>query len=320
MPYEEQEWLNSGLITKDQFSIIDDVKEKRVFSIKRELQAMLYVGVLLLATGAGIIIYNHISSIGHVIAVGLIAAFSIVAFWYIFSRAASFQRGGSIDPNPYFSYITLLAALLTASLFTYLQLQFEFFGEHWSWLTLATAFLFGFMAYRFDHRGVLGLAITSLASFFGLRIEPQLFDPSIILDGLYYYNTGIFLAIALAGVGLSMQRIGVKKHFTSIYMQFSVLMAFLSAMAAMFDTGIISWYSLAALVFSALAMWYSFMVRSSWYMLYGVSVAYIVISAWVVYFFWEVVDGDPVLLLFLYFAGSPAAPLLLIFRTRNRFK
>ena len=80
MPYEEQEWLEAGLISKDQFTVIDDIKEKRVFSITKELQAMLYIGVLLLATGAGIIIYNHISSIGHVIAIVLIAVLAMTSF------------------------------------------------------------------------------------------------------------------------------------------------------------------------------------------------------------------------------------------------
>jgi len=320
MPTEEREWLDSGFISQEQFAAIEDIREGRVFSISSELQGLLYLGVLLLATGTGIIIYNHIGSVGHLIAIGLIAILCAGSYWYIFSRSVDYSPSKTDDPNPYYGYLTLLAALLSASLLTYLQLQFEAFGDQWSWLTLVTAALFAYIAYRFDHIGVLGLAITSLASFLGLRIEPDLFNPSITLDGLYYYNTGIVLAIALAVIGLWLKSKEIKDHFTPVYMQFAALLGLLSAMSATFDLGLVSWYSVAAIVLSACSVYYALRVKSTWYMLYGVSVAYIIVSAWVIHFCWEVLDGDNIILLFIYFTASPIVPLLLILKSRRRFK
>jgi hypothetical protein len=75
-----------------------------------------------------------------------------------------------VPPSSYFDYIVLLGCLLLISVQGYLQFQFNVLAENLGASTLLTAVIFFLAAYRFDHAGVLSLAITAFASFWSISI------------------------------------------------------------------------------------------------------------------------------------------------------
>ncbi|MES1221265.1 MAG: DUF2157 domain-containing protein, partial [Bacteroidota bacterium] len=60
-----KELLDKNLITADQFNKIDPVVSGKIVSVFYELRTLLYLGVMLLATGLGILIYQNIGGLGH---------------------------------------------------------------------------------------------------------------------------------------------------------------------------------------------------------------------------------------------------------------
>ena len=74
---------------------------------------------------------------------------------------------------PYFDVVLLLGCLLFLALEGYLQYQYEVFGTSYGLAVIIPAVLFFFLAYRYDHQGVLSLAITALASWVGLSATPS---------------------------------------------------------------------------------------------------------------------------------------------------
>ena len=60
-----------GLISDESF---EKIKQKSdLFSVHWEVKTLLYLGVLLLTSGLGLLIYENIDTIGHKVVLGLIA-------------------------------------------------------------------------------------------------------------------------------------------------------------------------------------------------------------------------------------------------------
>ena len=74
-------------------------------------------------------------------------------------------------PNAVFDYVLYLGSLVWCVELAYLENRFHVLSGQWDLYLLATAVFFFFLAYRFDNRFVLSLALSSLAGWFGLTIS-----------------------------------------------------------------------------------------------------------------------------------------------------
>jgi len=128
---------------------------------------------MLFTAGAGILIYENIGDIGHIVAIITLALLTAACFLYAFRNAPPYSPTTVKPPTPYFDYIVLLGSLLFISVQGYLQFQFGLLDNNLGISTLITSVFFFFIAYRFDHAGALSLAITALASFWSISISPQ---------------------------------------------------------------------------------------------------------------------------------------------------
>src|SRR6185369_8526297 len=128
-----------------------------------------------------------------------------------------------IPPTPYFDYIVLLACLLFISVLGYLQFQYNLLDESLGETTLVAAAVFFLAAYRFDHLGVLSLAITAFASFWGLSVSPQEWYHSDFFSRANLHITAMIFGAALAGVATVLDRQMMKQHFTFTYLNFCSL-------------------------------------------------------------------------------------------------
>ena len=266
---------DKGFIREDQFTSIEAILTRKVFSIFYELRTLLYLGVMLFTTGVGFLIYQNIDGqLGHVLAIISLSLLSIACMGYSFIKASSFSTKKSESPNPYFDYVLLLGCLLFAAVFGYLQFQFGFLEQYGRITSLITSILFFFFAYRFDHLGILSLAITSLASFFGIVVT---FNDLSLFEQIY--NVGLVVAILIAAIGVVLERQKIKEHFTFTYLNFASLIFFLSSLAGMLDSYRNYWpYVLATFVGAGLGTYTARRKKSFVFLLYSVIAAYIAIT------------------------------------------
>ena len=98
-----------GLISDESF---EKIKQKQdLFSVHWEVKTLLYLGVLLLTTGLGILIYENIDTIGHKVVLALIALICTGCFVYCFKTTLPFSSGKVKSPNTSFDYILLLGSI-----------------------------------------------------------------------------------------------------------------------------------------------------------------------------------------------------------------
>src|SRR4051812_39862484 len=90
-------------------SSLDKIKaHQQLFSLHWELRIILYLGILLLTGGLGILVYKNIDSIGHQFVLLFIGLVSVACFYYGFKRKFPFSTERVKAPNPYFDYVLLL--------------------------------------------------------------------------------------------------------------------------------------------------------------------------------------------------------------------
>src|SRR5678815_775724 len=96
-----QELLEKGLITQEQFQKIEPIVSGKIVSVFYELRTLLYLGVMLFTTGAGILIYQNIGELGHITAIIALGVLTLVCFWYAIKNGAEYSNGTIKAPTPY---------------------------------------------------------------------------------------------------------------------------------------------------------------------------------------------------------------------------
>jgi hypothetical protein len=307
-----------GLLSQEQFDRISGLLTGKVVSLFYELRIILYLGVMLFATGAGILIYQNIGDIGHIVSILLLSALSAACLYYAWHFSKGYEPGKVATPTPYYDYILLLGALLFVSVLTYLQVQYDIFNDGMGAATLATAVLFFYCAYRFDHLGVLSLAITSLASFFSISLSPQKWYSGNFLDDGNLHNTAIIFGALLATAAMVLDSRGIKKHFTFTYMNFAVLIVLTGSLAGMFDYKGSTLYTLPLAAGCAWAVYFGNRTRSFLFLLYAFVFGYIGLTYVLLDMLSDVFD-DPGFW-FFYLLLSCGAFIAFIIKYRKYFK
>src|SRR5436305_6281507 len=89
-----------GLISNDSLQKVEAVESARLFSLHWELKTVLYLGVMLLSGGLGILVYKNVDTIGHQVILAVIALVSVGCFYYCRRKAAPFSFEKVQIPNP----------------------------------------------------------------------------------------------------------------------------------------------------------------------------------------------------------------------------
>lgn len=205
-----------------------------LFSLHWELKTLLYLGVMLLSTGLGILIYKNIDTIGHQIILIVIAAISAGCFFYCFKHKKPFSKELVKSPNSTFDYLLLLACLSFLTFVGYLQFQYEVFGTNYGLATFIPMVVLFFVAYTFDHLGILSLAITNLALWLGLSITPAQLLNSGNFNSIQIIYTYLFLGVLLLSAGFTAAHFNFKKHFRFTYLHFGLHITYIALLSAYF--------------------------------------------------------------------------------------
>ena len=258
--------LQQELITPDEAEKIELFESKKPFSLHWELKTLLYLGVLLLNIGLGILIYENIDTIGHAVLILLIGLISAACFWYAIRHRKPFSMGVVESPTPFYDYILLLGCLTFLIMEGYLQYQYNVFGMRYGLATVIPMLLFFSLAYWLDNRGVLSMGITALATWLGITATPQDLLRANDFNSATIVNTGIFLGILLTLIPFLSERVGLKKHFSLTYLNFGIHILMVASLAGMMALGQSLLYFVLLCLAVGFFLWYA-RTRSSFYFL-----------------------------------------------------
>lgn len=315
--------LKDGTFTEDSFKKIKSHFEGRLFSIGFELRILLSVGVLLLSTGLGVLIYKNIDSIGHMAVILFIAALSLSCLGYCYKKRMPYSNEKVNSPNMLFDYILLLGCLTFSTFTVYLQYEYSVFGD-WNGLAmLLPAILFFALAYYFDHIGVLSLAITCLAAFAGITITPIKLLQSNDFSSENIIFTGLAIGSLLAAAGIYLPKYNIKKHFKFTYFNFATHLIFVSCLAGMFvlDAWIVFALLLAGITF--ISYRHALMEKSFYFLIFTVLYGYIGLSYFVCRVLYNLIREGGALVIymgFIYITGSSVGVILFLIRYNRKMK
>jgi hypothetical protein len=271
------------LISADSLHRVKSISNNTLFSVHWELKTLLYLGVLLLSGGLGILIYKNIDTIGHQAILLLIALVCAGCFYYCVRKKRPFSWQKVEAPDAFFDYVLLLGCLTFVTFITYLQAQYEVFGTRLGSTAFIPLVVLFFSAYYFDHLGVLSMAIVNLAAWMGIAITPRrVLSENDFSDARLIY-TGIVLGILLIAAAFATTRHHLKKHYAFTYSNFGTHVLLLSCLAALFEFEEV--YLLWFLILAGIAafLYYQAWQKRSFYFilvitLYGyIGISYVVI-------------------------------------------
>lgn len=303
-----------NIISAEQASQIKVSDSNQPFSIHWELRLLLYLGIMFLSTGLGVLIYKNIDTIGHNILIGLIALVCLACFYYAFRHRKPFSWA-ELEESTNLDDFALLGGCLTfLTLEGYLQYQYNFFGTRYGLAAFLPAILFFFCAYYFDHRGVLSMAITALASWIGISITPLRLLKNNDFNSQDMVVTAISLGVFLIIVGwVSIQK-EFKKHFSFTYFIFGGNLTFIAALSGLFAFDLKFIYGIIIAILSYLSITYARTKNSFLFLLMGVIYGYIAFT----YVIFKILpnDLDPFLYM-LYFMLSAAGVVLFLIKIKE---
>jgi hypothetical protein len=263
------------VLTDAQAALFDRVARRRLASVRLEIRALLYAGVLLLTAGVGLLVKDHRQELGPwVIAVGITLAVAACLIWAT-RRAAPFSWGEVPSPNVAFDYVLLLGLLLFASELAYVEVEFALLGPKWPEHLLLVGIVYLVGAYLWDSRTVLGLALTTLAAWRGVSLSLIRESLATVDAGSLRANAVVLGVLYVAAAALSV-RAERKAHFEEVFANAGLLLLLGGLVSGVLgDT--LSWglWLAALLAVAGLVMWLSFRLGRPLYFVQGVIAAYV---------------------------------------------
>ncbi len=225
-----ERWKEQGAISPEQYAHLASLSRREPFSLFLELNVLLYAGVLAFVAGLGWTVTTWSHQLGDVLVLTALSAILVACFWYCFSRASAWSAAETPASSPIFDYVLYLGSLVWCVELAYVENRFHLLSGQWDVYLLATASLFFFLAYRFDNRFVLSLALSSLAGWFGLTIShwPSHQDST-------YRQYALLYSLLVGAGGALLQRRGLKPHFFGTYLNIAANVVFWAVLSGVFE-------------------------------------------------------------------------------------
>jgi hypothetical protein len=193
--------------------------------VRAELKTLLYAGVLVAISGIGKFVKDYHDRLGPVVIASALGLAALACLIYAFRRSPDFSWGETVSPHLAADYVLVLGALLVASDLAYIERQFRVLGDRWPYHFLVVAVVYFLLAYRFDSRAVLSLAVSAFATWRGASV-------TMAFEGHEQSGFGVLRANALAtgalfvAAGYLSVRSGRKPHFEKVYVTAGLLLLF----------------------------------------------------------------------------------------------
>jgi len=303
-----EHWREHGAISPEQQIHLAGLCRGEPFSLFLELNILLYAGVLTFVAGLGWTVTTWSQQIGDVVVLAVLSAILGACFWYCFSRAPVWSAAETPALSPILDYVLYLGSLVWCKELAYLENRLHVLSGQGDLYLLATTVFFFFLAYRFDNRFVLSLALSSLAGWFGLTIShwPSHHDAA--------YRQYALLYCVLVGVGgLLLQRRGLKAHFFGTYLNIVANVLFWALLSGVFDRQTYGLWFLALLIACGASLAWGLTRRQFAFVAYAAVYGYIGVSSMLLR---SVTDDTAVL---SYFVVTAIAMLVLLVQIARRF-
>jgi hypothetical protein len=302
------QWRERGVISPEQHTLLEGLSRGEPFSFFLELNLLLYAGILAFVTGLGWTVSTWSDQMGDVLVLTILTAILAASLWYCFSRAPAWSAGESPSPGLASDYVLYLASLSWTVELAYIEKRFELLSGQWDLYLLATAALFFFLAYRFDNRFVLSLALSSLAGWFGLTISrwPSHQDAE-------YRQYAILYSVIVGGAGALLGRRGLKPHFFGTYLNLAANVLFWALLSGVFNReGYGEWF-LALLVAGSASLAWGLKRQEFSFVAYAAVYGYVGLSSILIR---NVQDVKAIL---AYFVITGVAMLVMLIQIARRF-
>jgi len=204
--------------------------------------------------------------------------------------------------------VLYLGALVWSLELAYLESRFHLLSGQWDLYLLATAGLLFFLAYRFDNRFVLSLALSSLAGWFGLTISHW----SDHQDAAYRRYALLYCLLIGVG-GAFVQRRGLKPHFFGTYLNIAANVLFWALLSGVFNPQGYGLWFLALVIACGASLGWGLARRRFAFVAYATVYGYVGVSS---LFLRGVTDSSAVL---SYFVVSGVAMLVGLVQLGRRF-
>lgn len=259
------QWKERGTISPEQHTLLSGLSRGEPFSLFLELNLLLYAGVLLFVGGLGWTVGTWSQQIGDVLVLALLSALFGASLWYCFSRST---------PSLIFDYVLYFGCLVWTVEFAFIENRFQMLSGQWDLYLLATAGLFFFLAYRFDNRFVLTLALTSLAGCFGISIAH--WGAHQDAD---YRKYAVLYGLLVGGAGVLLERRGLKPHFFDTYLNIAANVLFWAILAGVFERQDSFFWLLCLLAICAASLAWGLRRRQALFVAYAAVYGYIGINS-----------------------------------------
>jgi hypothetical protein len=158
----------TGTLAPAQVQAFSRVARRQLVSLHAEMRLAAYLGVLLVMAGVGVLVRQNLDRIGPLaIATGL-ALGAVACLLWVAARAPAFTWGEVASPHLALDYVLLLGALLVGADLAYAEAEFTTLGHAWPWHLLIVAVLYALLAFRYDSRVLLSLALSTFAAWRGV--------------------------------------------------------------------------------------------------------------------------------------------------------
>jgi hypothetical protein len=266
-------WKRAGTISEAQHDVLAALVRRDRFSLFIELNALLYLGVLSLAAGVGWTIATYSARLGDLAILAALTAVFGASLYYCFRHTAPYSQEQVEPPSLAFDYVLYLGCLIFAVELGYVESRFHPFGADWNQSLLLASAVFFALAYWFDNRFVLSLALSSLGGWFGVRVSHfgQLLSGALRAYAVAY-------GVLVAGTGVALQRAGIKRHFLEAYLHVAANVLFLALLSGVGTSDQWPLYLLAVVALSAAAIGLGVRYSRFAFVAYGVVFGYAAVS------------------------------------------
>lgn len=204
-------------------------ESRGVFSVRKELRAVLYAGIAAVVAGVGLIVQANLGRIG---ALSIAVALGVAAVLCYVPAIRALRRGAPRRLPA--DSLLLLGTLLVSADLGYAEHVWQLLGANWSRHLLLLAALHAATAYCFDSRLVLSVALTSFAAWIGADTTFSFFLPfsRANLRGTGWSSL-LCALVFVACRALHAWRLTSHRGFVDVYERFAVHLAGIGALLLM---------------------------------------------------------------------------------------
>lgn len=228
-----QNLADLNLISPETHNEIKEYQAKNIFSLHNELLTLLYISIILFTSGIGVLIYKNIDTIGHIAILAINFVLMIACFYVANKKFKGWYKTEVLFENSLYDYVVLLGSILATIFVGYLQFQYKIFGNYTELVSLFCAIMCFAIAYFFDNKTVLSIAITALTTYFGVSLSLSYTSIDLMFGNNTLIFTALFLGIAYMVWRWYFVKINLKAHFQFIFLTFAFHLIGLSCMTGL---------------------------------------------------------------------------------------